>query len=195
MTYSTQQLLDILDQELRATWNGKRILLSSAERLDNPVVAKALDMQKVGKVFAYQDFRRQVHEYQQAYQVSGLIWRDCHFQGRSVRFPELHNQLIAVAGDKERLMAAKTEILEFWQVCTQGMGFWLAAHHHRPLRPDSLADFIQETEWAELDATQSELFLGLCWGNPQDYQYDWAKPESGYYRIVAAMNQPSTIKV
>jgi hypothetical protein len=195
MTYSTQQLLDILDQELRATWKGKRILLSSAERLDNPVVAKALDMQKVGKVFAYQDFRRQVHEYQQEYQVSGLIWRDCHFQGRSVRFPELHNQLIAVAGDKERLMAAKTEILEFWQICTQGMGFWLAAHHHRPLRPDSLADFIQETEWAELDATQSELFLGLCWGNPQDYQYDWAKPESGYHRIVAAMNQPSTIKV
>jgi hypothetical protein len=195
MTYSTQQLLDILDQELRATWKGKRILLSSAERLDNPVVAKALDMQKVGKVFAYQDFRRQVHEYQQEYQVSGLIWRDCHFQGRSVRFPELHNQLIAVAGDKERLMAAKTEILEFWQICTQGMGFWLAAHHHRPLRPDSLADFIQETEWAELDATQSELFLGLCWGNPQDYQYDWAKPESGYHRIVAAMNQPSAIKV
>ena len=195
MTYSTQQLLDILDQELRATWKGKRILLSSAERLDNPVVAKALDMQKVGKVFAYQDFRRQVHEYQQEYQVSGLIWRDCHFQGRSVRFPELHNQLIAVAGDKERLMAAKTEILEFWQICTQGMGFWLAARHHRPLHPDSLADFIQETEWAELDATQSELFLGLCWGNPQDYQYDWAKPESGYHRIVAAMNQPSTIKV
>jgi hypothetical protein len=195
MAYTTQQLIEILEQELRATWKGERILLSSAERIDNPVVAKALDLQKVGKVFAYQDFRRQIHDYQQQHQVSGIIWRECSFQGRSLRFPELHNQLIPVAGDKEILMAAKESVVSFWWERTQDMNFWLAAHRRRPILSDSVEEFIEQVEWAEIDAAQTELYLGLCWGNPQEYQYQWAKPESGCHRIIAAIDEPSSIKV
>jgi hypothetical protein len=54
---------------------------------------------------------------------------------------------------------------------------------------------MQEAEWAELDAAQTELYLGLCWGNPQEYQYQWAKPDSGCHRIIAAKDEPSAIKV
>lgn len=195
MTYTTQQLIQILEQELRATWRGERILLSSAERIDNPVIAKAIDLQKVGKVFAYQDFRRQIHAYQQQHRVSGLIWRECTFSGKSIRYPELHNQLIPVPGDKEILMAAKETVLDFWREMTQEMNFWLAASRHRPITPESVEEFMQEAEWAEIDAAQTELFLGLCWGNPQEYQYLWAKPNSGCHRIIAAISEPSSIKV
>lgn len=195
MTYTTQQLIKILEQEMRATCKGERILLSSDYRIDNPVVAKALNMQKVSKVFAYQDFRAQIHQYQQQNNVSGLIWRNCHFKGKSVRFPELHNQLIAVSGDKEALMAAKDSVLEFWREMTQTMNFWIVAHRRRQISPDSINEFIQQAEWAEIDATRTELYLGLCWGNPQEYQYQWAKPTSGCHRIIAAMNEPSSIKV
>ncbi|MFM7383828.1 MAG: hypothetical protein ACKO1W_12360 [Microcystaceae cyanobacterium] len=195
MTYTTQDLITILEQELRATWQGKRVLLSSASRLDNPVIAKAINLQKVGRVFAYQDFRQQIHEYQRQHQVSGIIWRSCQFQGHGLLFPECHNQLIAIEGDKEILMQAKAQVIEFWQARTVGMQFWLAAHHRRPLSPDTLAELIQDSEWAELDATQTELFLGLCWGNPQEYQYLWAKPASGCHRIIAAHQEPSAIKV
>jgi hypothetical protein len=195
MTYSTQQLIDILDQELRATWKGERILLSSAQRLDNPVVEKAIDLNKVGKVFAYRDFRRQIHEYQQNYQVSGLIWRNCNFRNKSLCYPEIHNQLIPVLGDKERLMEYKETVLHFWQEMTQDMNYWLVVNHLRPLSADSLASLIQETEWAEIDATQTELYLGLCWGNPEEYQYLWAKPTSGCHRVIAAISEPSSIKV
>jgi hypothetical protein len=195
MKYTTQQLIDILEQELKATWKGERIVLSSAARLNNQVVAKALDMQKVSKVFAYQDFRRQIHEYQQKNHVSGIIWRVCRFHGKSVRFPELHNQLIAIPGDKEILISAKNSILSFWEENTENMNFWLSAHHRRPISRQSLAELIQEAEWAEIDAAQTELYLGLCWGHPQEYQYQWAKPDSGCHRIIAATNEPSAIKV
>ena len=195
MTYTTQELITILDQELRATWQGKRVLLSSAERLDNVVVAKAIDMQKVGKVFAYQDFRQQIHEYQRSHNVSGIIWRECRFQNHSLHYPELHNQLIPVEGDKEILINAKAAVLTFWEERTRGMEFWLTAHHRRPISADSLLELITETEWAEIDAAQTELFLGLCWGNPQEYQYHWAKPNSGCHRIIAAIDEPSAIKV
>jgi hypothetical protein len=195
MIYTTQQLINILDTEMRATCNGERILLNCANRIDNPVLAKALNLEKVGKVFAYQDFRRQIHEYQREYQVSGVIWRVCTFNNQTIQFPEIHNQLIAVLGDKEILMAAKSSILEFWQEMTQNMKFWLAVDCQFPISENMIAEFIQQAEWAEIDATRTDLYLGLCWGNPKEYIYQWAKPESGCHRIIAAVNEPSSIKV
>ncbi|GFE69825.1 hypothetical protein CFPU101_24350 [Chroococcus sp. FPU101] len=180
---------------MRATCNGERILLNCANRIDNPVLAKALNLEKVGKVFAYQDFRRQIHEYQREYQVSGVIWRVCTFNNQTIQFPEIHNQLIAVSGDKEILMAAKSSILEFWQEMTQNMKFWLAVDCQFPISEKMIADLIQQAEWAEIDATRTDLYLGLCWGDPKEYIYQWAKPESGCHRIIAAVNQPSSIKV
>jgi hypothetical protein len=195
MAYSTQQLIQILEQEMRATLKGERVLLSPDERLDNPVIAKAMNLEKAEKVFVYQDFRQQIHQYQEQYRVSGLIWRVCTFQGRSLHYPELHNQLIAVAGDKEILMAAKPNVLNFWRENTQGMNFWLAQQRHRKISPDSLEEFILEAEWAEIDAARTEIYLGLCWGNPQESPYQWAKPASGCHRIIAAVSEPSSIKV
>jgi hypothetical protein len=195
MTYSTRQLIEILDREMRATWKGERVLLSSAERVGNPVLAKAIDLDKAGKVFAYQDFRRQIHEYQRQYRVSGIIWRVCSFGDRSVRYPEIHNQLIAIEGDKEILMDARDSVLQFWHEATRGMNFWLALDSRHPLSPDALAEFIDRSEWAEIDATRTEVYLGLCWGNPLEHQYGWAKPDSGCHRVIAAVDEPSAIKV
>jgi len=195
MTYSTQQLIEILEQEMRATWRGERLLLSPGDRLENPVIAKAINLQKAGKVFVYQDFRKQIHEYQEKYQVSGIVWRSCTYKGRTLRYPELHNQLIAVEGDKEILIAAKNDVLSFWRENTHQMNFWLSVHRHRPISADSLQDLMTEAEWAEIDATRTELYLGLCWGNPQEYQYQWAKPNSGCHRIIATVTEPSSIKV
>lgn len=195
MAYSTQQLIEILEREMHATWKGERLLLSSAERIDNPVIAKAIDLGKVGKVFAYQDFRRQVHDYQRQYQVSGVIWRVCQWGDRTLRYPEIHNQLIAVEGDKETLMAAKASVLEFWNSITVNMKFWLALNSRRPISADSLAEFVEQAQWAELDVARTELYLGLCWGNPLEHQYQWAQPFSGCHRIIAAVGEPSSIKV
>ena len=195
MNYTTPELIKILEKEMRATCEGKRVLLSAAERLDNPVLAKAIALDKVSNVFAYREFRQQIHEYQRQHDVSGLVWRNCQFRGQTLAFPQLHEQLIAIAGDKEILMQFRAKIIRFWETCTVGMNFWWVVNDCRPLSPSSLALFIEETEWAELEATQGELFLGLAWGNPEQYQYSWANPQSGCHRIIAAINKPRFIRI
>lgn len=194
MSYTTEELLEILDQELRAAWRGERVVLSSAHRL-NPVVAKALGTEKLSKVFAVQDFREQIHQYQRDHHVSGLVWHTCRFRGRSLQFREIHPQLAAIPEDKAALIAAKGDIINFWRSSIDGLRLWHAGTPPRPVERSRIEQWIAEAEWAEIDATRAELYLGLCWGNPKECQYDWARPDSGCQRIVAALSEPSAIKV
>ncbi len=205
MTYTTEQLIQILDQELRANLKGERIVLSSAQRLNDPVVYMAMDLKKVSKVFAYQDFRRQIHAYQREHNVSGIVPNVCSFQGKSIRFPEIHNQLVPVVGDKEILIAAKESILNFWEEATEEMSYFIpnngkiyqktTSDRYIKVSREFVAELLRETEWAEIDAALTDVYLGLCWGDPQECQYQWAYPHSGCHRIIAATNEPSPIKV
>lgn len=202
MTYTTNELIKILDQELKENWKGKRIVLSSVQRINDPVVAKALNMDQVNKVFAYRDFRSQIHEYQQQQGVSGIIWRTCSFNQQTITYPEIHNQLIPIPGDKEILIAARTKILDFWDQVTPKMNLWLVnskmdsnGRHHQQITLSYLQKLIKQTEWAEIDAARTEIYLGLCWGDPEEYRYQWAKPNSGCDRVIATVSEPSAIKI
>jgi hypothetical protein len=195
MPYTTQELIQILDRELRANWKGERILLSSADRIDLPIVSKALNMNKVSKVFAYRDFRKQIHEYQKQHQVSGLVWRSIIYNGKSLRFPEIHNQLISIPGDKAILVAAKASVLNFWRESISNMKFWLAGNNPQQTDLAYVEKLAHDSEWAEIDLALTEIHLGLCWGHPQEYRYLWAKPKSGCHRIIASETEPSKIKI
>jgi hypothetical protein len=201
MTYTTKELIKILDRELKENWKGKRVVLSSAQRINDPVVAKALNMDQVNKVFAYRDFRSQIHQYQQKNHISGIVWRKCTFGQQTITYPEVHNQLIPIPGDKAILVAARSEILNFWEQATKNMKFWLVnsnagnSSHHQLITLEYLNKLMQQTEWAEIDAARTEIYLGLCWGDPQDHQYQWAKPKSGCDRIIATVSEPSAIKI
>lgn len=225
MTYSTQELIAILDRELKANWKGKRVVLSSADRINDPVVTKLLDMNQVSKVFAYQDFRNQIHQYQKQYRVSGVIWRSCTFEEQTVCYPEIHNQLIPLEEDKTNLIQAKQSVIDFWLKVTSKMQFWLAntpgnnarlsnlsvqknevnrevprtqnnqKNPHLQITKEYVIKLIRQAEWAEVDATRTEVYLGLCWGDPLEYRYQWAKPKSGCDRIIASQTVPSSIKI
>lgn len=195
MTYNTQELIDFLEYELCATAKGERISFSTEEKLDNPVVSKAIDMHKVGRVFIYRDYRRQIHQYQRNNQVSGIVWRNIKFKEQSIRFPELHNQLIEVEGDKQILMEAKQSVLDFWHNMTTDMRFYLSGNPHQEVSQSYLQLLYKEAEWAEIDGGKDELYLGLCWGNPQEYIYKWANPDSGCHRIIATKDKPSSISI
>lgn len=198
MTYSTKELIEILDRELKESLKGKRVVLSSTQRINDPVVAKALNMDRVNTVFAYRDFRSQIHEYQQNHQVSGIVWRTCTFEQQSITYPEIHNQLAPIPSDKAILVGAKSEILDFWYRTTAKMRFWLVNNNrndHQSISLEYLQKLIKQTEWAEVDAARTEIYLGLCWGDPQEHQYQWAKPKSGCDRIIATASEPSAIKI
>jgi hypothetical protein len=195
MSYTTEQLLEFLDRELRATWKGERVVLSSVDRLDNPVISKAIGADKLSKVFAIQDFRAEIHHYQRQHGVSGLVWHTCHFGGHSLRVPELHPQLIAIPADKLTLVGAKPALVEFWRQSIAGLHLWMAGNQPQATTRSAVEQLIETSEWAELAATRTELYLTLCWGDPKDCHCDWAKPESGCDRIIAAAGEPSGIKV
>ncbi|NEQ54567.1 MAG: hypothetical protein F6K11_31290 [Leptolyngbya sp. SIO3F4] len=195
MTYTTQQLIDILDQELKAAWRGERVLLSTDDRLANPVVSKAIGADKLSKVFAYQDFRAQIHQYQRDHNVSGVVWHPCTFKGNSIQLPEIHPDLTAIPADKATLVATKAEIIQFWRSSAKGLRLWEAGYDPIEIDSTKVDLYIQEVEWADLTATRSELYLGLCWGNPKECYCGWAYPESGCHRIIASAAEPSAIKV
>ena len=202
MRYTTKELIEILDCELKENWKGQRVVLSSKQRINDPVMAKALNMNRVSKVFAYRDFRSQIHQYQQQQRVSGIIWRTCTFNQESITYPEIHNQLVPIDGDKEILVAARNQILDFWHRVTSEMKFWLVNYRsdrsggrHQLISAHYLHKLIAQTEWAEVDAARTEIYLGLCWGIPQEHQYQWAKPKSGCDRIIATISEPSAIKI
>lgn len=195
MPYTTDQLIQILEQELHAHWRGERVLLSATQRLDNPVIARALQPERLSMVFGYQEFRAQIHEYQRQHGVSGLVWRSCRFGAHWVTVPEVHPHLVPVAGDKEMLIAHKPAILTFWQQCTQALSLWIAGSPPEPLMAPAAAGRIDQAEWLEVDATATELYLGLCWGDPRECHYTWAAPASGCERLVAAPGRPSALKI
>ncbi|MEM8638061.1 MAG: hypothetical protein AAGG51_04460 [Cyanobacteria bacterium P01_G01_bin.54] len=195
MPYSTQQLIEILEKEMRASCRGQRVLLSAQERFNDPVLSLALGNDKISRVYAYREFREQIHDYQRRYGVSGLIWRTCQFGGQTVRFPELHNQLIAIAADKQALQASKANVLAFWRQTTAGLKLWLMGKEQQRLSPELVETFIGEAEWAEVDAALTEVYLGLCWGKPEERHYQWALPESGCRRIVATRDRPTLLRV
>ncbi|MGK7891720.1 MAG: hypothetical protein AB4042_20525 [Leptolyngbyaceae cyanobacterium] len=195
MSYTTEELIEILDNELRATWKGERIVMSSGDRLSNPVVAKALGAEKLSKVFAYQDFRIQIHDYQREHNVSGIIWRTCRFNDLTVQVPEIHGQLIPIETDKQVLMDARTAILEFWDANTANMLFWLTGDRLKSVTDSDVKRLVGEAEWVELDVGQAELYLSLCWGTPQECHYQWSWPDSWCERVIAANSTPSLTKV
>lgn len=196
MTYSTQDLIRILDQELRAAWRGDRLLLSPKERVGIPTVSMALDLEQVGKVFACQDFAQQIHHYQREHRVSGIVWRELRVGDRHLRLPEIHQQLIAIDSDKIILQNAKTAVLEFWWQITQGLQLWrLENYTPKAIAPGELIQQGQSAEWAELDIGREEFYLALCWGTPKECHYRWAYPDSGCDRLIASATEPKQLNI
>jgi len=114
-------------------WLGATLVLDVRERVGHAVIALAIPPERLSMVFAFEDFRAQVHEYQRTQGVSGIIWRTCRFRGGELAVPEVHGQLCAIEGDKERLMAAKEAVLDFWWRYTHGLDYWWVHPHTRPV--------------------------------------------------------------
>lgn len=195
MLYATDQLIDILDAELRAMWRGDRILPSSVQRLEHPAIAHMLGAQKLSRCYGYRDFREQIHQYQREHQVSGLVWRSCTFERQIICYPELHNQLIAIPSDREILLEAKTQVLDFWREVTAQIPVWSHSLPPHPVASTEVEAIAPQAEWVEIDATRTELYLGLCWGDLREYQFPNAKPASGCARFIAARDRPTPIKI
>ncbi|BAZ27162.1 hypothetical protein NIES4073_80790 [Kalymmatonema gypsitolerans NIES-4073] len=189
--YTTEQLIQILRSEREACLTGKRLKLAVTVS-GNPLIDQFIRTDGLQKFTAYQDFKATIHEYQREHQVSGIVWREVTVKGKTLRYPEVDAQLIALSSDIETLKAAKNSILEFWNEVTVGMDLYLSFSHGKTYQQIIKADvdrIAQRTEWTSLWKWENtnflEIILHLGWGKPDEACYKRGFPISGSESIHA----------
>ncbi|WP_421657419.1 hypothetical protein [Leptothermofonsia sp. ETS-13] len=199
MVYNTEDLIKILANERRACINGQRLNLKARPTGFSPFIDMFLKTDGIQKFTAYNDFRAAVHEYQREHQVSGIIWQTLTFQGKTLCFPKVDDQLIGLPSDMAALKAAKDSVISFWREVTTKMNLYLSLNAGKFYQQITAADvdrIVQRTEWASLcklgKGDSAELILQLGWGKPEQATYRQGWPESGseYVHAVAPGNQP-----
>ncbi|HAA28025.1 MAG TPA: hypothetical protein DCE56_10635 [Cyanobacteria bacterium UBA8553] len=183
--YSTEELIKILSDERRACMNGQRLNLTTSVS-GNPLIDQFLKPDGFQKFSAYRDFKASVHRYQRQHQVSGIIWRQMMLKGKTLRYPVVDEQLVAIPSDLEILKAAKASILNFWWQVTLEMDLYLSINtgkDYRQIQPNDVGAIAYRTEWASLsqhrNSTFLEIILQLGWGKPEEASYKRGWPTSG----------------
>lgn len=196
--YTTQELIQILANERQACLQGQRLNLA-VKASGNAVIDKYLKTEGLQKFTAYQDFKAAVHRYQREHGVSGIVWRQLAIKGKTLSYPEVDAQLIALPSDIEVLKEFKTSIISFWQEVTNGLDIYLSCNHGKDYQQLVATDadrIIQRTEWASLWKSENsnflEIVMQLGWGQPQEAAYRRGWPDSGseYIHAVNPGNRP-----
>ncbi|AUT02677.1 hypothetical protein CLI64_21030 [Nostoc sp. CENA543] len=196
--YTTDELIEILAAERQACLKGERLKLE-VNVSGNPVIDQFIRTEGLQKFTAYQDFKAAIHNYQQEYQVSGIVWREMTVRGKTLRYPEVDTQLIALASDLEIIKSAKDAILNFWDEVTAQMDLYLSFNNSKQYQKITTSDverISQRTEWASLWKWENpnflEMILQMGWGKPEEASYKRGRPQSGseFIHAVNPGNQP-----
>ncbi|MGI2908910.1 hypothetical protein [Tolypothrix sp. VBCCA 56010] len=196
--YTTEELIQILRSERQACLKGERLKLEVTVS-GNPLIDQFIKSDGLQKFTAYEDFKAAIHDYQKEYEVSGIIWRKVTIKSKTLRYPEVDTQLIALPGDVEILKNAKSSLLNFWDEVTDGMDLYLSFNNSKQYQEIIKADverIAQITEWASLCVFENsnflEIILQLGWGKPEEASYKRGRPHSGseYIHAVNPGNRP-----
>lgn len=196
--YTTEELIQILRSERQACLKGERLKLEVTVS-GNPLIDQFIKSDGLQKFTAYEDFKAAIHNYQKEYQVSGIIWRKVTIKSKTLGYPEVDSQLIALPYDLEILKNAKDSLLNFWDEVTDGMDLYLSFNNSKQYQNISKADverIAQRTEWASLCVFENsnflEIILQLGWGKPEEASYKRGRPHSGseYIHAVNPGNRP-----
>ncbi|MBD2604142.1 hypothetical protein H6G81_06280 [Scytonema hofmannii FACHB-248] len=196
--YTTEELIQILRSERQACLKGERLKLELTVS-GNPLIDQFIKSDGLQKFTAYEDFKAAIHDYQKKYQVSGIVWRKVTIQSKTLRFPEVDTQLIALPCDLEMLKNAKNSLWNFWNEVTDEMDLYLSINNNKQYQQIIKTDverIAQRTEWASLCVFENsnflEIILQLGWGKPEEASYKRGRPHSGseYIHAVNPGNRP-----
>jgi hypothetical protein len=196
--YKAQELIEILRSERQACLKGDRLKLEVSIS-GNPLIDQFIRTEGLQKFTAYQDFKAAIHEYQREQQVSGVIWRSVTAKGKTLSFPEVDAQLIALPSDLDTIKEAKDNLIKFWNEVTVDMDLFLSTNHGKQHQRISIYDIeriVRRTEWATISAYEKgsfvEIILQLGWGQPAEacYKRGWPNSGSEYIHAVIPGNLP-----
>lgn len=196
--YTTKELIQVLAAERQACLKGERLKLEVTVS-GNPLIDQFIRTDGLQRFTAYQDFKAAIHEYQREHQVSGIIWEDIIVKGKTLHYPKVDTELIALSSDLEILKAAKNSLLEFWYEVTVAMDLYLSFNNSKQYQQIIIPDverIAHRTEWASLWKWENtnflEIILQLGWGKPEEAHYKRGRPHSGseYIHAVNPGNLP-----
>jgi hypothetical protein len=183
--YTTEELIQVLAAERQACLKGKRLKLEVTVS-GNPLIDQFIRTDGLQQFTAYQDFKAAIHDYQRDNQVSGIVWREVNVKDRSLHYPEVDAELIALESDLDILKTTKNSILEFWTEVTSEMDLYLSFNNskqHQLVTTSDVDRIAQRTEWASLWKWENpnflEMILQLGWGKPEEASYKRGRPKSG----------------
>jgi hypothetical protein len=183
--YTTQELIQILAAERQACLKGKRLKLEVIVS-GNPVIDQFITTEGLQKFTAYQDFKASIHEYQRENLVSGIVWKNLNIKSKTLHYPEVDAQLIALNSDLEILTKARNSMLEFWQEITSEMELYLSVSNgkqHAKINTLDVERIARRTEWVGLIKWENtnflEVILQMGWGKPEEASYKRGRPHSG----------------
>ena len=213
MTYTTEQLIEFLDQEHKACNSGQRVfpLPDDAEEKAIEfagVMGAFLGAKGLTQIGAYHDYRDQIHGYQQKHQVSGVYVRtEIMPDGSVFKFPEQHDQLVLVDGDMDILRSAKDRVLQaFFEQIQKGFYYLSHTIYSREggeWAMETTLDFIRHfagnMEWAAISSSDLTSFFGIGlslqvgYGEPAKAGYTDSKDAESWFfdaRINCPWNGP-----
>lgn len=136
MTYTTQELIELLEGERNACMNGERLKLTTTTTGFSKEADAILGAKRIQQIGAYHDFRTEVWKYQAQNLVSGIVWEEIDINGKLLRFPTIDDQLISLPSDIELMQSYKRHVIEFWRDVAQGLQLWRSGdnrkEHERP---------------------------------------------------------------
>jgi hypothetical protein len=190
--YSTEELLQVLASERQACLRGDRLNLTGNTAAGHPILDRFLKTDGLQKYAAYQGFKDAVHAYQRQHYVSGIVWQTVTWNSRSLRYPVVDPNLIAIPDDFEVLRRAKAEVLVFWERAIPALELYLGVNRGKDFQamdPGEVWAIAQRTDWAKLTLWQRpdfvELLLQLGWGDPSEAEHWRAWPDAGNEAIHA----------
>lgn len=190
--YNTEALIGILASERQACLQGKRLHLSSAVSPSRSVIDQFLCTEGIQKYAAYQGFKAEIHRYQREHQVSGIVWQQLTIRGKTLSYPEVHPQLIALPEDLDCLRSHLPVLFQQWRTLSHGLDLYLAVNRGKAFIPTQLSEIeliVPRSHWATLMAWERddffEMVLQLGWGQPGEAAHWQAWPQSGSESIHA----------
>lgn len=210
MTYTTQELIKLLEGERDACMNGDRLKLSATITGLSKEADAILGAKGIQQIASYHDFRTEIWKYQVQNLISGIVWEEIDIKDKLFRFPTVHDQLLSLPSDVELMKSYKGCVVGFWRNVTQGLQLWRSGSNHKGHeRPDMIispaeADLlISQSEWVTLSAntfdhklrrwtldsepTDREILIQLGWGWPELAGY-WQHWPEHHCEWITAVN-------
>lgn len=183
--YTTQDLVEILAAEHLACVKGQRLDLNATVS-GNPLLDQLINPEGAQRFSAYQGFRRAIHQYQRHAQISGLVWKTIDLFQTQLTFPQLHDDLIALPEDLQKMREYFQPIYRFWCTITVDLDLYLECSQGRDYQLISSAEvqhLAREKQWANLKKHERssflEVVLQLGWGDPALAKDRHSWPNSG----------------